>query len=415
MAPTKFPAEFLWGAAVCAHQTEGNNVNSDCWFVENVSPTIFKEPSLTACDSYNRWAEDVDIVKAMGLTAYRFSLEWARIEPSEGTFDAAEIAHYEAIVDRCHELGLEPVLTMNHFVTPHWFASRGGWLNPQAPELFARFCATVVAKFGQKLKYVVTLNEPNLPNMLGIIGLPDFVENLTRDALDAASVKAGVAKYRMANVVRSDEIDEIEEGLAAGHVAAREAMKAIHPHLQIGLSLAMTDEEYGPGGEAVAAAVQQRVYGRWVRLVANIDDFIGVQNYSRNRWGADGKKLPNDPAYPETTMHSEVYPPSLAHCVEWTYAQTNIPVFVTEHGVGTQDDAVRAAFIKPALAELKKVIDAGVPVIGYCHWSLLDNFEWIFGYDFTFGLVSVDRQNGFTRTRKPSSFVLEEVARNRGL
>jgi beta-glucosidase len=220
-----------------------------------------------------------------------------------------------------------------------------------------------------------------------------------------------VERYRLANVVRSDEAQDIEIGMAAGHTAAYYAMKAVRPELKIGVSIAIMDEQAEPGGEATRDAVCERLYGRWIRLVQNHDDFIGVQNYSRNIWLADGTKAPNDPKLPQNQMHTEVYAPSLANCVRWTHAQTNIPILVTEHGVSTTDDEVRANLITDALTDLGKAISDGVPVLGYCHWSLLDNFEWIFGYEPVFGLVSVDREHNLERTRKPSSFTYEQIAR----
>jgi beta-glucosidase len=152
-----------------------------------------------------------------------------------------------------------------------------------------------------------------------------------------------------------------------------------------------------------------------VRLVKDHDDFIGVQNYSRNIWLPDGTKAPNDPNLPQNQMHTEVYAPSLAGCVRWTYAQTNIPILITEHGVSTTDDSVRADLIPAALTDVAAAIADGVPVLGYCHWSLLDNFEWIFGYEPVFGLVHIDRANNLERTRKPSSFVYEKIARNNAI
>ena len=416
---TKFPEGFLWGASTASHQIEGNNTNNDCWFAEHVQPTIFKEPSEVACDSYNRWSEDLDLVKSMGLNTYRFSLEWSRIEPAEGTWDEAAIAHYEAIIDRCIQLGLEPVVTYNHFTVPHWFAAKSGWLNPNAPELFARFCGKVTAAFGHKLKYVITMNEPNLAKLLEAIGLPDFVQVLNRQTLEACSAKAGVEKYRVSNVILNEEAEAFEQGLEAAHIAARKAIKAANPQLKVGLSIAMTDELASPADDpraiAAADAMRERLYGRWVRLAAHTDDFIGVQNYSRNVWLADGTKAPSDPALPQNQMHTEVWAPSLAGCVRWAHQQTGINILVTEHGVGSQDDSVRADLIPAALAELRKAIAEGVPVLGYCHWSLMDNFEWIFGYEFQFGLVEVDREHDLKRTRKPSSFVYERIARANSL
>ena len=170
-----FPADFLWGVAHAGHQVEGDNSNSDTWFAELVSPTVFKEPSGKACNNWELWREDIDLAVGMNLNAYRFSVEWARVEPSEGTFDEAVLDHYEAIVDRCLEVGLAPVVTFNHFTSPHWFAMRGSWLDAKAPELFARYADTLMERFGDRIAIAVTLNEPNLTRLLSWIDLPDFV------------------------------------------------------------------------------------------------------------------------------------------------------------------------------------------------------------------------------------------------
>ena len=163
MTERSFPTGFLWGVASAGHQNEGDNDNSDTWFAEHVTPTVFREPSGKACNGYELWREDVDLAAGMGLNAYRFSVEWARVEPAEGEFSDEALDHYEAIVDRCLERGLAPVVTFNHFTSPHWFAMRGGWLDPEAPALFARYCDQVMERFGDRIAYAVTLNEPNLP------------------------------------------------------------------------------------------------------------------------------------------------------------------------------------------------------------------------------------------------------------
>ncbi len=137
--PRTFPLGFRWGVASSGHQTEGGNTGSDTWFLEQVRPTVFREPSGRACDSYQRWREDVGLVAGLGLDTYRFSVEWARIEPAEGEFSAPALAHYRAIVDHCVATGIAPVVTYNHFTSPHWFGCRGGWLDPRAPALFARY------------------------------------------------------------------------------------------------------------------------------------------------------------------------------------------------------------------------------------------------------------------------------------
>jgi beta-glucosidase len=169
-----FAEGFRWGVASAGHQTEGDNTESDTWFLEHVSPTVFREPSGKACNSYELWREDVDLVAALGLNTYRFSVEWVRVEPAEGRFSEEALAHYRAIVDYCLANGIAPVVTYNHFTAPHWFAARGSWLDPRAPELFARYCDLITERLGDGIAYAVTLNEPDLPALLAGL-LPEAV------------------------------------------------------------------------------------------------------------------------------------------------------------------------------------------------------------------------------------------------
>jgi beta-glucosidase len=406
MVSRPFPPGFRWGVATAGHQNEGDNTASDTWFAENVTPTVFREPSGLACDGFRRWREDLDLVAGMNLTAYRFSVEWARIEPVEGEFSDAGLAHYGAIIDRCLELGLAPIVTFNHFTCPHWFAARGGWLDPAAPALFARYCAAVMDRIGAGIAVAVTLNEPNLPRLLWWLDLPEVVRKLERETLAAAGRAAGVARYRLANVVLPEEFDAIADGLAAGHVAAKRAIKDRRPDLPVGLSVAVVDDQ-AAGATTVRDRKRAEVYERWLRL-ARDDDYVGVQNYERARYDGDGALPPPEDA-PLNAMGSDIYPLSLAGAVLYVYAETGVPILVTEHGLGHDDDAHRGPFIEESLRGLRDVIDEGVPVLGYLHWTLMDNFEWIFGFHSHLGLHTVDRTT-FARTPKPSAAVLARIA-----
>ncbi|MFI5889987.1 family 1 glycosylhydrolase [Actinoplanes sp. NPDC051513] len=387
---------FLWGVATAGHQFEGDNAASDTWFAENVQPTAFREPSGKACDGYARWREDVDLVAGMGLTAYRFSVEWARVEPREGEFDAGALAHYEAVADRCLERGLAPIVTFNHMTSPHWFAARGAWLDPSSPGLFARYCDRVMAAFGDRIAVGLTLNEPNLPRLLAWMAIPDFVRDLERATLEAASAAAGVPRYRLANVMVPEEFDAMADGMTAGHRAAREAIKARRPDLPVGFSLAMVDDQVTGDDPSVRDRKRAEVYGRWLEL-AREDDFLGVQNYERQYY--DG----SDPIVP-----SEVDARSLGECVRYAHAVAGVPILVSEHGINTEDDTRRAEFIEQSLPGLTAAIDDGVPVLGYIHWTLMDNYEWIFGYGPKLGLHTVDRET-FARTPKPSAAVYAAI------
>lgn len=390
---------FLWGVATSGHQTEGGNTTSDTWFAEHVTPTVFREESGPACDGFHRWRDDLDLVAGLGLSAYRFSVEWARVEPVEGEFSAEALDHYAAIVDGCVERGLAPVVTYNHMTAPHWFAMRGGWLDPGSAEAFARYCGALTDRIGDAIAYAVTLNEPNLPRLLTWAPIPDQVRDLERATLEAASRAAGVERYRLANVALPEEFDALEDGMAAAHTAGRAAIKARRPDLPVGLSIAVVDDQAVGDGTKIRDQKRTDLYARWLRQAVD-DDFVGVQNYERTRYDANGP-VPDE---------SNVHPSSLGNAVRYCHAEAGVPVLVTEHGMATDDDTRRAAFLAPSLDGLRAAIDDGVPVLGYLHWSLLDNFEWIFGYDLKLGLVAVDRET-FARTPKPSAAEYARIVR----
>ena len=404
-----FPDGFLWGVATAGHQNEGDNTTSDTWFLEHVSPTVFREPSGMACDTWHRWPEDLDLAAGMGLNAFRFSTEWARIEPALGQFDEQALDHYEAVVDGCLQRGLAPLVTFSHFTAPHWFAKRGGWLDPESAALFARFCTAVMDRFGDRIAVAVTLNEPNLHTLLASMNLPDAVAQLTRATLQAASEAAGVERYRAGNVVQPEDFDAMQDGTTRAHIAAREAIKSRRADLPVGLSIAITDDVAVPGGEELRDRKRDEVYDHWLRLARN-DDFIGVQNYERINYGPDGP-LPVPQGAVLNQMHTAVESGSLGGAVRYAHQISGVPVLVTEHGVATADDAVRAGFLEPSLAGLLDAIGDGVPVLGYCHWTMLDNFEWVSGYATQLGLHEVDRET-FARTAKPSAAEYARLVRS---
>jgi beta-glucosidase len=409
MKATEFPSDFLWGVASAGHQCEGDNITSDTWFAEHVEPSVFREPSGRACNGYELWREDVDLAAGMGLNAYRFSVEWARVEPTPGRFSDEALAHYEAVVDHCLARGMAPVVTFNHFTSPHWFAAAGAWLADDAADVFARYCDRVMAAFGDRIGYAVTMNEPNLARLLTWIGLPDFVRDLERATLEAASVTAGVPRYRLSNVMVPEEMDAMADGLAAGHRAARAAIKARRPDLPVGLSVAIVDDRVVGADASVRDRKRAEVYQRWLEL-ARDDDFIGVQNYECAYY--DGTGAVSADGGPVTGgLYSAVDADSLGAAVAYAHEGSGVAVLVTEHGMATDDDAKRAAFLAPSVRGLRAAMDSGVPVLGYCHWSLMDNFEWIFGYSVHLGLHAVDRET-FVRTPKPSAAAYSEIVRS---
>jgi len=406
----RFPSGFLWGAATAGHQVEGNNTSSDTWVIEHVSPTSFAEPSGDACDSLHRWPMDMDIVRDLHLNTYRFSIEWARIEPEPGQFSLAMLDHYKAMIDGCRQRGLHPVVTFNHFTCPRWFAMQGGWTNPQAPALFARYCDKAAGHLAPGIHSVVTLNEPNLMALLRYKLPPQaFARN---DAIMAAAARAtGSDRFVAQFIETSAQTDAMLPIMIAAHREARKAIKAVRGDLPVGFSLAMEDDQPF-GADSRIADKRAKCYDAWLHE-ARSNDFIGVQNYERARIDNNGQMKPPSGA-PLSTRGAEIYPASLAGAVRYAWQTAGVPILVTEHGIGTSDDTQRAAMIPEALRHLKAAMDDGITVLGYIHWSLLDNFEWIFGYEPKFGLVAVDRST-FRRSPKASASILAKIARANGL
>lgn len=409
-----FPPGFLWGAATAAHQVEGNNTNSDVWAMEQARPTVYAEPSGDAANSFMLWPTDLDLVKGMGLNTYRFSLEWARIEPAEGQFSIAMLDHYKAMIAGCRERGLVPVVTFNHFTTPAWFAARGGWANAAAPKLFARYCERAARHLADGIGYATTLNEPNLSGLLDVV-LPGDIGKRLLDAdrimQEAAARAHGVARFLPGNPLYLADPAIVQGHLLAGHRLGRAAIKAVRGDLPVGVSLAIIDDQ-ASGPRSLRDQMRARLYQPWLEA-ARGDDFIGVQNYERSVWNEHGR-LPPPAGADLNDAGAEIYPASLAGAVRHAHAVSRVPVMVTEHGINAADDGKRVQLIPAALAELHRAIEEGVPVLGYIHWSLVDNFEWVFGYKPQFGLHSLDHTT-FARTAKPSAAVLGAIARRNAL
>ncbi|MFT4214359.1 MAG: family 1 glycosylhydrolase [Microbacterium sp.] len=397
MTNADFPRDYLWGVSTAGHQNEGDNSSSDMWFLEHTTPSLFAEPSGEACRGLQLWQEDLDRVAALGLNAYRFSVEWARIETEPGQVSSAALDHYERIVDGCLARGLAPLVTFSHFAAPHWFACAGSWLATDAPERFAAQCERVTCRFGDRLAAAVSLNEPNLEQLLHS-KLPPAAEQAKLRMLAAAAERAGVDRYYAANVIPGAAQAEFQAAFTAVHRAAKAAIKAQRSDLPVGVSIAICDDVALPGGRQRRDAHRARVYDHWLR-VARDDDFIGVQNYERTYHGPDGEVVPESE---RNGMGTVIEPASLAGAVRYAHEVSGVPVLITEHGLQTADDRQRERFIPESLRLLDLEIATGTPVLGYFHWTLMDNFEWIFGYRPQLGLHEVDRTT-FARAPKPSA------------
>ena len=227
MTHSMFPKGFLWGAATAGHQVEGNNVNSDVWLLEHLPETIFTEPSGDACDHYHRYGEDIALLAELGFNTYRFSVEWARVEPEQGEFSHAILEHYRRMLMTCRDLGMTPIVTYNHFVSPRWLLAAGGWEDEQTPGRFARYCERVTQHLGDLMGAACTLNEPNLPVFLQALGfIPPIEQQRQAPMWLAASRALGIAPERVAPA-QFTATDKAFETLLAAHRAGREAIKAV--------------------------------------------------------------------------------------------------------------------------------------------------------------------------------------------
>ncbi len=425
---SKFSNSFLVGAATAAHQVEGNNIHSDYWAMEHMPHTSFNEPSMGAVDHYNRYEEDIRMMAEAGLNAYRFSIEWARIEPEEGKYDEKEVEHYRKVLECCHKHHITPIVTMMHFTSPVWIIKQGGWESTDTVDAFARYCKYVTERLGDLMHYVVTINEANMGLQVAAIAERYKRQMMAKMATGEASGLEGVAQVgmnfnaMMANMQKQkEEYEEIfgtkePQNFVSGrtlqgdilimhaHQAAKTAMKKINPSLRIGLSLSLHDIQPVPGGEEAAAKEWADEFTHYLPYIKD-DDFFGLQNYTRSLIGADGIQ-PVPEGAEITQMDYEFYPQALPDVIRKVYKEfqsigSDMPIMVTENGIATADDSRRIAFIEQATDGVVSCVEEGIPVLGYLYWSLLDNFEWQKGYSMTFGLVAVDRTT-MERSPKPS-------------
>ena len=408
-------ADFLIGAATAAHQVEGNNRRSDYWIMEHVKHSDFAEPSGLACDHYNRYDEDIRLLAEASCNAYRFGIEWARIEPEEGRFDQDEIVHYRRVLDCCQKHGIMPVVTLMHFSSPAWLIGAGGWGSREVAGYFSRYARYVAEQLGDRLSYICTINEANMGIQLHKV-IKDMMKAGKRgeggvqvgqnSGLDMKSILLGMLEQGRAfhtsplhiNSFLKPRSEKTERFVMEAHMAAKKAIKEVLPEAKVGLTLSLFDYQPTKAGRDAAVKLWKEDFG-WYLPYIREDDFLGVQNYSRKIVDENGAREPAEDA-PLTQMGYEDYPRSIGNVLVRVARHFPGELMVTENGIATSDDDRRCAFIKEAVTSVMEAKERGVPVTGYFHWSLLDNFEWQAGFDKTFGLIAVDRT---TQIRYPKN------------
>jgi beta-glucosidase len=294
------------------------------------------------------------------------------------------------MIDACHDRGLLPVVTFHHFTTPRWAAADGGWVNPASAERFARFCDHAVARLGDRIAFACTINEPNIVPLMGYL-------------------------MGMFPPGRSDDLDgyvKATETLVDAHRRAYDALKAGPGDFPVGMTLSMSDWAAQPGHEDKIE--EYRAHHEDVYLeAARGDDFFGVQAYSRTRVGETGVLGPED-GVEVLPMGYEYWPGAAEASIRHAIEVTGCPVYVTENGIGTDDDEQRVRYLRDSLAGVARTIGEGLDGRGYFPWSLMDTFEWAFGYRMRFGIVGVDRTTQ-DRSIKPSARWLSGVIRSNTL
>lgn len=400
--------EFLIGAATAAHQVEGNNTNSDFWICEHIRHSDYVEPSGQAVDHYNHYEEDISLLAEAGLNAYRFSIEWARIEPKEGKYDITEVEHYRKVLNCCTAHGVMPIVTLHHFSSPAWLISKGGWGKEAVISSFARYAEFIANELGSELSYVCTINEANMGFQLHKV-IDDVmkagkkkegaVQVGTNSSLDMKQIILGMLEqgwafrcnpFAVNSFLKPRDLKK-EKIVMRAHQAAREAIKKAAPHCKVGLTLSLFDYQPTKDGCEIAEKLWYEDFGWYLPYIQG-DDFLGVQNYSRKIVDRNGAKEPAADV-PLTQMGYEDYPASIGNVVKKVAEVFKGELIITENGISTDDDKRRCQFIQEAFEGVMNAKEEGAPVKGYIYWSLLDNFEWQAGYSKTFGLIAVDRKS----------------------
>ena len=394
----QWPADlppFLWGAATSSHQVEGGNHN-DWTQWEEAGRLQGRIPSGQACDHYHRFEEDFQLFRQIGINAYRLSVEWSRIEPQAGQFSALALAHYQRVIAACRAQGMEPVLTLHHFTLPIWFASRGGFLNPDAPALFERFVRRVVEALGDEVRFYVTINEPMIYAVMsyGLGTWPPGHKRLT-------------------------EVRKLLPRLLASHQRAYRAIKESQPDAWVGLAHHMVAfEPYDPRSrldQANSKVLHYLFNRRFIQQTGSTQDFIGLNYYSRQytRHPHFLTPVPAKPGAQLTDMGWEVYPEGMEMLLRDLKGFAK-PILVTENGIAA-DDYRRMQFIADHVQAVGRAQAEGAIVRGYFYWSALDNFEWAEGYRPRFGLISVDYRTQERTLRPSADFYRRIIAANRNL
>lgn len=404
---------------------EGNNINSDWWDWEKIPGKVKNnEHSGIACDHWGKFEEDLELMKKLGVNAYRFSVEWAKIEPREGEIDRTAVAHYQKVVHLLEEAKIEPLVTLHHFTSPRWWAEKGYWTWDGTPKAFGGYAKLVFREIAPKCRIFTTINEP-LVHLGGayVMGLTP-PEKKGFEHLRAPLVGmlgAHAEAYRVLHSEAKDAGREIQVGMAhhfrvfdpkrswnpIDHATAKVMDKAFNWTIPRALETGHLKMKI-PG----LVHIDEKILG-----LAETQDYYGLNYYTRDliTLGLNQGKIEPIPSAkqgrPKNDLGWELYPKGFLRALR--IVNEKIPgrkIIITENGVADAKDIHRSKFIEDHIAVIASALQEGIPVEGYFHWSLLDNFEWIEGFGPCFGLVEIDYKT-LGRKPRPSFYKYRDLIR----
>jgi beta-glucosidase len=443
-----FPKDFIWGAASSSYQTEGafdeDGKGRSIWddFCRFKGVITNNGTGDIACDTYHRLAEDVSLMKQLNIQAYRFSLSWPRILPEGyGRINEKGLAFYDALVDTLLENGIEPMITLYHWDMPSALHMRGGWLNRDTIYEFEEYSAVVARRFAGRAKTYIPLNEQQCFVCLGFergihapglklplegiftcihhsllaqgLSIKALREN-SPDSIKIGSASTGRLCYPAENTLTLCEAAEKSTFVISGYDWLFSHNLFLDP-----LILGQYPECGIPGFNELAASVPDEDW----QIIKQPVDFIGLNIYNGRLVDENGDDIEKYQGFPRTAMKWPVTPEVLRFGPRWIYKRYGLPVMISENGQSCNDrifldgkvhDPDRIDFLHRYLIELRKACDDGVPVTGYLHWCLTDNFEWHNGYDERFGLIYIDYSTQ-RRILKDSAQWYSEVVSTNGM
>jgi beta-glucosidase len=400
MSTKQFPEGFYWGAATASYQVEGGIENCD-WAKAAREGKV--PPCGQACDFYNRYESDFDIAKELGHNCHRISIEWARIEPEEGTFDEKEIEHYSRVLAAMRARRLKPFITLWHFTLPQWFADKGGFEHSDAAKIFARYCGYVAQKLGNDCRHFATMNEPSVYASKGWLAgdWPPFKKWPALDYLKGVPPQRSFAgqDVSFANIFR---YFKVMRNLARAHNLAYDAMRKTAFGLEIGIvhQIVLFHADGNPFNKLLAHLMNWHWTHSFIARVYRKCDSIGVNYYLHKKFG-------DRRVYEKTDMGWDVYPEGLCDAL-LMLKRYDLPLWVAEAGVADADDDMRAEYVRSLIRCMHVAITKGADVRGYMYWSLLDNYEWANGFDKRFGLIAIDYDT-LERKIRPSAYVYKDI------